>query len=125
MVNYSQMSEWLQQRLIGIETIKAFKSELSEITSFEKISSENYRNFIRILSTTAKTSPLLELFAVIAMVLVLFVSLIQVEQGVVTGAIVLSFFSVVASLSQSASKLGKYFNASREGRVALEEVRHY
>ena len=40
----------------------------------------------------------------------------------VTGAIVLSFFSVVASLSQSASKLGKYFNASREGRVALERI---
>ena len=53
------------------------------------------------------------------MVMVLYVSLIQVEKGVVTGAVVLSFFSVVASLSQSASKLGKYFNASREGRVAL------
>ena len=41
--------------------------------------------------------------------LVLYVSLIQVENGVVTGAVVLSFFSVVASLSQSASKTWKVF----------------
>ena len=122
MLNYSEMSEWLQQRLLGVETIKAFKSEEEEIESFEHISSNNFKSFIRILSTTAKTSPMLEFIAVIAMVLVLYVSLIQVENGVVTGAVVLSFFSVVASLSQSASKLGKYFNASREGRVAIGRI---
>ena len=122
MHNYSEMSEWLQQRLLGVETIKAFRSEAQEIQQFEQISSNNFRNFLRITSTTAKTSPILEFIAVIAMVMVLYVSLIQVEKGVVTGAVVLSFFSVVASLSQSASKLGKYFNASREGRVALTRI---
>ena len=117
MHNY-QMSEWLQQRLLGVETIKAFRSEAQEIQQFEQISSNNFRNFLRIeLQQQPKLLHLRKAIAVIAMVMVLYVSLIQVEKGV-AGAVVLSF-SVVASLTQSACKSGKYFNASREGRVAL------
>ena len=49
MLNYSEMSEWLQQRLLGVETIKAFKSEEEEIEAFEHISSNNFKEFIRIV----------------------------------------------------------------------------
>ena len=75
---------------------KAFNTEELEVENFHNLSAKNFRSFIRVSSTTAKTSPILEFIAVIAMVSVLYVSLIQVKDGLVSGAVVLSFFSVVA-----------------------------
>ncbi len=117
--NVSQLSEWLQQRLSGIETIKQFQTEASETKHMEQLSGSLFRNFVRAARVKARTSPLLETVAVAAMLGVLGYGIKEIDRGELNSSILLSFFSILAILSQSASKLGRYFNSNKEGEAAL------
>lgn len=118
----SRVSEWIQQRLQGIETIKHYRSEALEAENMTKHTGRMMQSFLKAARVKAKTSPLTELVAIIAMVLVLIVSFHLVKSGQTSGSVLISFFAVLGALSQSASKLGKYFNSNREGAAALARM---
>ncbi|MCX6128618.1 MAG: ABC transporter ATP-binding protein [Proteobacteria bacterium] len=117
--NVSQLSEWLQQRLSGIETIKQFRTEKTELAYMERLSAGLFKDFVRAARIKARTSPLLETVAAAAMMLVLGYAINEIELGKLNSSVLLSFFSVLAILSQSAAKLGRYFNSNKEGAAAL------
>jgi len=121
--DYSQLTEWLQQRLLGIETIKHYQTEGIEIANMELLTSNLYERFLRAARVKARTSPLLEALAVTSMVAVLIVALMDIQAGRTTGATQLSFFTTLALLSQAAAKLGRYLNSNREGAAATERLR--
>ena len=121
--DYSQLTEWLQQRLLGVETIKHYQTEGIEIASMERLTSSLYERFLRAARVKARTSPLLESLAVTSMVIVLIIALRDIQAGRTTGAIELSFFSTLGLLSQAAAKLGRYLNSNREGAAAVERLR--
>jgi len=123
LADYSQLTEWLQQRLMGIETIKHYRTEGVEIAKMESLTTGLYERFLRAARVKARTSPLLEAFAVVAMVVVLIIALRDINAGRSTGAIELSFFSTLGLLSQAGAKLGRYLNANREGAAAVDRLR--
>lgn len=118
----SRVSEWIQQRLQGIETIKHYRTEALESNKMKDHTSRLMDSFLRAARVKARTSPLTELVAIIAMVMVLLVSFQMVQQGQTSGSILISFFALLGALSQSAAKLGKYYNSNREGAAALERL---
>lgn len=120
--HYALLAEWLQQRLRGIETIKHFRTEQYEINNMEQLSEELKDTFLRSAKAKTRSGPTLELIAVISLVVVLYVSLQMVAKGLVTASVLISFFAVLAILSQSASKLGRYFSANREGAAAIKRI---
>jgi ABC-type multidrug transport system fused ATPase/permease subunit len=120
--NVSQLSEWLQQRLSGIETIKQFRTETSEVVHMEQLSKSLFRNFVQAARVKARTSPLLEVVAVAAMMVVMGYGIKEIDQGDLNSSILMSFFSLLGILSQSASKLGRYFNSNKEGEAALHRL---
>ena len=120
--DYSQLSEWLQLRLNGIETIKHYKSESQEFSEMKKLSQKNYNNFLRLGRVKARTAPISEWFAVVAIVLVFFIALTEIRSAKLTASVALSFFAQIAFLSQSAGTLARYFNQKKEGSAALERL---
>ncbi len=120
--NSSVLLEWLQQRFVGIETIKQFQTEPLEQERMEGKSRELLAHFLRAARVKARTSPLLEVVAVAAMMLVLVYALSAISKGEMTGASLLSFLVLLGVLSQSASKLGRYFNSNKEGEAALRRL---
>ena len=62
LADYSQLTEWLQQRLMGIETIKHYRTEGVEIAKMESLTTGLYERFLRAARVKARTSPLLEAF---------------------------------------------------------------
>ncbi|MFW7378022.1 MAG: ABC transporter ATP-binding protein [Oligoflexus sp.] len=118
----SRVSEWIQQRLQGIETIKHYATEKLEAQKMRNHTCKLMDSFLRAARVKARTSPLMELIAIIAMVMVLLVSFQMVQQGQTSGSILISFFALLGAMSQSAAKLGKYYNSNREGVAALERV---
>lgn len=120
--NFGSLSEWLQQRLIGIETIKQLNTERLEASTLGKLTTELNKRFLRTIRVKIRTAPLLEVIAVSAMVVILFIALDMVAKGDTTGAILMSFFSLLGILSQSISKLGRYFNSNKEGGAALSRI---
>ncbi|SME88501.1 ABC transporter ATP-binding protein [Pseudobacteriovorax antillogorgiicola] len=120
--NFGQLSEWLQQRLMGVETIKQYQTEEREVASLVDLTEELNRRFLKTIRVKARTAPIIETIAVGAMVGVLFIALDMVSEGTATGSVLMSFFSILAILSQSASKLGRYYNSNREGGAAVERI---
>lgn len=121
--NTSMMLEWLQQRMTGIETIKQFQTEYLEQARMEKKSNELLKNFLRAARVKARTSPLLEVVAVGAMMVVLIYALGAIAKKEMTASTLISFLVLLGVLSQSASKLGRYFNSNKEGEAALNRLK--
>jgi len=123
LMDFSVLTEWIQQRLLGIETIKHYRTEELEINKMKQLSNQLYKGFLKAASVKARTSPMLQAVAVTSLGIVLIVSLGDIATGETTGAIQLSFFATLALLSQSAGKLGKYMNTNREASSAVDRLR--
>ena len=123
LADYSQLTEWLQQRLIGIETIKHYGTEPIEIRKMEALTESLYQRFLKAARVKARTSPMLEIIAIIAMVVVLVIALRDIQSHESSGAVDLSFFSTLGLLSQAGAKLGRYLNSNREGAAAVDRLR--
>ncbi|MBC61800.1 MAG: hypothetical protein CMP11_05020 [Zetaproteobacteria bacterium] len=119
---YSQLSEWTQQRLLGIETIKQYKTEKFETKKLEQLTADLFKKTFQLEKSKAWTGPLLEFTAITALVLALFFALNDVYQGLISGSLALSFFATIAILIQSAAKIGRYINKNREGVAAIKRV---
>ncbi|MGE0174413.1 MAG: ATP-binding cassette domain-containing protein [Oligoflexales bacterium] len=122
MEQYSLLTEWLQQRLLGIETIKHLQTETIEAENMASLNNVLFEKFVRTSRAKAKTAPLLELIGSVAMVGVLFLALRAVHNGDTPGSVQLSFFANVGLLLQSCAKLARYYNANKEGKVSQARI---
>jgi ABC-type multidrug transport system fused ATPase/permease subunit len=122
LVEYSQVSEWLQQRLIGLETIKHYRTEDKEIHKFKKLTTLFRKKMYKQSKTQARTSPILESIAGGAFVAVILISIYEIYRGNINSSVVMSFFATTALLGQSIGKLGSYLNFSQEGKAAIERL---
>jgi subfamily B ATP-binding cassette protein MsbA len=121
--NSSVLLEWLQQRFTGIETIKQFQTEKLEQYRMQQKSAELLNNFLRAARVKARTSPLMEAVGISAMMLVLSYALAAIANREMSASTLLSFLVLLGVLSQSASKLGRYFNSNKEGEAALRRLK--
>ena len=121
--DYSFLSEWLQQRLLGISTIKHYRTESTECREMSDKAWQLYNRLIRAARVKARTAPMIELCAIGCLVVVLWVALNDIELGTLTGPVALSFISSLALLAQSGAACGRYYNANREGAAAVGRVR--
>jgi ATP-binding cassette, subfamily B, bacterial MsbA len=118
----SHLGEWIQQRLLGLETIKQYCTEELEISAMRVGSHRLFSGFFRSARVKARTSPLIECLGVMAMSLALSVAFSDIALGKISGSVAMSFFSSLALLAQAASKLGRYFNSNREGIAAANRI---
>ncbi len=118
----SHLGEWIQQRLLGLETIKQYCTEELEISAMRVGSQRLFSGFFKSARIKARTSPLIECLGVMAMSLALSVAFSDIAAGKISGSIAMSFFSSLALLAQAASKLGRYFNSNREGIAAANRI---
>jgi len=120
LADYSELAEWIQQRLLGVETIKHYQSESHEVGHLRTLIGRLNRLTIKAARTKALSGPGLEFFSTVAIVLVFWVAMRAIERNEISGSILMSFFGTVAILGQSAGKLGKYLNMNREGAAAWQ-----
>lgn len=120
--DYSNVTEWLQQRLLGAETIKHYGTESQEVQRFRDLTTSLNQRYLRAARMKARTSPMMELFGITAMVAVLYLALRETGGQEFAGGVQLAFFSSLAMLVQAGSKVGKYYNANKEGKAALTRL---
>lgn len=120
--DYSSLTEWLQQRLLGIETIKHYQTEEIEIAKFKDLTTSLYGRFVKAARIKSRTSPSIEMVGVGALVVVLYFALDAINQGNLSGSIAVSFFASLALVAQSGAMLGRYFNSNREGSAAIKRL---
>lgn len=120
--DFSSISEWVQQRFLGIETIKHYRSEEYEIVSMSKQMDKLTYRLLKAARVKARTSPVIEAFSVLAGGFVIYIALKEIYGNTVSSAIQIAFFTSFAILGQNLSKLGKYLNSNREGRAGSDRI---
>jgi subfamily B ATP-binding cassette protein MsbA len=120
LVQSSQLTEWLQQRLLGVETIKHHGTEELELTKMAAVAGLLEQRMVRSIIVKALSAPVMQLFVGIATALVLFIA---TDVTRFRGDVVMSFFATVALLSQSAGKMGRYLAAMSQGQAAIGRLR--
>ncbi len=123
--DYSQLTEWLQQRLMGVETIKHYRTESLESTKMEHHSELMVQKFLRAARVKARSGPMLEFVGIAAMTLVLFIAFHDIQNNTLQASAAISFFAGLAMLAQSGNTVGRYLNSNREGAAAIERVRGF
>ena len=112
----------MQQRLLGVETIKHYRTEAIEVRKMHELTDNLYQRFLKAARVKARTSPLIEALSVASMVVVLVIALRDISTGTLTGSVLLSFFATLGLLSQAAGRLGRYLNSNREGAAAADRL---
>ena len=120
LANYAAMTEWIQQRLLGIETIKHYHTEKLEQDKFSQLSHTQFKTFLRSGKMHVLIPQVTEALTVVAMAVALYFALQELRHS--STAVVLAFFSTLALLAQSASRIGRYFGQSREGDAAVTRI---
>ncbi|MFK7873865.1 MAG: ATP-binding cassette domain-containing protein [Oligoflexales bacterium] len=120
--DYSDLSEWLQARLLGIETIKHYRSECFEVENMEMQNKKVLQEFLKAARVRARISPLLELCGVVALSMTLVVALRQMEAGSLSGATASSFFASLVLMSQCVLRLSRYYTSYREGSACEQRI---
>ena len=118
--SYATMTEWLQQRLLGIETIKHYRTEDTERDKFARLSQQQFKTFLRTGKLQAIIPQLTEALTVTAMAVALYFALQELQHT--STALVLAFFSTLALFAQSAGRVGRFFNQTREGNAAMVRI---
>ena len=118
----STLGEWIQQRLMGIETIKQFGTETFESNAMRTSSSKLFEGFLNAIRIKSRTGPMIEAMGILAMCISIGVAFSEIASGRLTGAVAMSFFASLALFAQTATKLGRYFNSNREGMAAAERI---
>ncbi len=119
--DYSSISSWIEQRFLGIETIKHYKSESIETLKMSEQGESLYKKFFRAAKIKSLTSPVTEFIGIIALAIVIYLS--TVSEASESPATLLSFFACLGLLSQSITKLSKYVNARAEGKAAFIQIK--
>lgn len=119
MNEYQSLTEWVQLRLLNSETIKHYHTEKLETDLMQKFNVKLGKSLFRAEQMRAISSPLVEAVALIAFGLVIYWALKDTSTA---STVEFSFFASLALLSQSASKLTKYFNANRIAAAAQQRI---
>ncbi len=119
---FSELTEWIQSRLLGIETIKQMRTEKHEDILFQGMLKNFNHIYFKAAKYRAMVSPIIECAAAIALAVILIYALDLTDKDQLTPSVFLSFFATLALLGQSLSKLGKYYNINRQGHAAIEKI---
>lgn len=112
--NFDLLSEAVQKRLLGIETIKHLKMEQDEFSRISKINLDSERTFLKAARVKARVSPAIEFGGGIAVCAVLYFMLHTIFGGDASPAEQMSFLASAGLLSQSAGHLSKHFSSLKE-----------
>ncbi len=120
--DYSFLTEWLQQRFLGIETIKHLRTEELEIAKMNGLNDVLFKKLYRAAKTKALAPPMVEFIAIAALVGVFAYALYLIYNQELTSSVALSFFASLAMLSQSCSELSRYLLSNRQGAAAKKRL---
>ena len=122
LTDFSSLTEWLQQRLLGFETIKQFRTEALEEKKFDELSYNLSQRALATDRVKARTSPLVELMGLLGFSAVLMLALHFSNRSEIPGSVLLSFFTALALFAQAIGNLGRYYNSNREAKEAVARV---
>jgi ATP-binding cassette subfamily B protein len=113
------MSTFLQENLTGIRVLKAYAQENNQSRHFGELSQEYQKKNLSLVKLWGLFWPMIEMFAAIAAVVVLWLGGRRVVEGSLTLGELVAFFGYLGLLSWPLIAIGYVVNLSQRGLAAL------
>src|SRR5689334_18874948 len=112
----------LHETITGNRIVKAFSMEAWEFARFRKAAQRLFRANLRSVAAAAISSPLMDIFGAIAIVLLLLLGRQQIVHGLMTPGIFVAFIIAVFKLYDPVRKFALFHNSFQQALGASSEI---
>ncbi|MHB1660881.1 MAG: ABC transporter ATP-binding protein [bacterium] len=112
------ITQFLDETISGLRTVKAYNMEELEISRFKKLSDNLYRFFMRMTKIRGLTVPFVELIGGISVAAIIFIGGLQVIKFGYTPGNFFSFLTAILLLYEPVKSLSRLNNSIQEGIAA-------
>jgi ATP-binding cassette, subfamily B, bacterial MsbA len=118
----AEIQNILHETITGNRIVKAFNSEIWEISRFRGAARRLFRANLRSVAATAISSPLMDIFGAAGIALLLSLGREQVKHGAMTPGIFVAFITAVFSLYNPVRKFAQFNNNFQQALGASTEI---
>jgi ATP-binding cassette, subfamily B, bacterial MsbA len=118
----AEIQNILHETITGNRIVKAFSMETWELARFRKAAQRLFRANLRSVAAAAVSSPLMDIFGAIAIVLLLLLGRQQIVRGSMTPGIFLAFIIAVFKLYDPVRKFALFHNSFQQALGASSEI---
>jgi ATP-binding cassette, subfamily B, bacterial MsbA len=112
----------LHETITGNRIVKAFSMEAWEVARFRKAAQRLFRANLRSVAAAAISSPLMDIFGAIAIVLLLLLGRQEIVHGLMTPGIFVAFIIAVFKLYDPVRKFALFHNSFQQALGASSEI---
>ncbi len=117
-----RLNAYVQERLVGIETVQIFGMEEKEAERFREINESNYRANMRVAQVISVLLPLVEVISAFGMLVLIYVAGYFTIKGPLTVATLIAFAYVGQRLGSKLGLLGKIWLSGQQAAAAGDRI---
>jgi len=117
-----RLNAYVQERLVGIETVQIFGMEEKEAERFREINESNYRANMRVARVISVLLPLVEVISAFGMLVLIYVAGYFTIKGPLTVATLIAFAYVGQRLGSKLGLLGKIWLSGQQAAAAGDRI---
>ena len=112
----------LQETIAGIRVIKSFAREEHEISRFTQENFYNFRAQMKTSQLMAALTPIIEFFAAIGVVVIIWYGGMEVIEGTITSGALIAFLIYVVNLANPVKRISRVYGNIQRALAAAERV---
>lgn len=112
----------LQETIAGIRVIKSFAREEHEISRFTQENFYNFRAQMKTSQLMAALTPVIEFFAAIGVVVIIWYGGMEVIEGTITSGALIAFLIYVVNLANPVKRISRVYGNIQRALAAAERV---
>ncbi len=118
----ADVTSHLQESIAGIRVVKSFHRESYEIERFRRINERNFSALMKAAQQTSQLSPLVEFFAALAIIAIIWYGGWSVIHGELTSGELIAFLIYAINLANPVRRLSSLYAGVQKALAAAERV---
>ncbi len=117
-----EVSNRLQENVVGVQVVRAFAREKYEIERFDKANKEVFRTWVHVIDEWSKIMPTTNWLIALSTILILWFGGQMVMEGTLTIGAIVAFNAYVLMMAEPAQSLTGLVNAGGEAAAGVQRV---
>ncbi len=117
-----EVSNRLQENVVGVQVVRAFAREAYEIKRFEKANKEVFKTWVYVIDEWSKIMPTTNWLTAVSVILILWFGGQMVMDGTLTVGAIVAFNAYILMMAEPAQQLTGLVNAGGEAAAGAQRV---
>lgn len=117
-----EVSNRLQENVVGVQVVRAFAREEYEIKRFEAANREVFRTWVHVIDEWSKIMPTTNWLTALSIILILWFGGQMVMDGTLTVGVIVAFNAYILMMAEPAQQLTGLVNAGGEAAAGAQRV---